>query len=185
MVKYWPSVCDLLRKRVLALGWSDGLASWASSLRFKHKNKPNHLTALENRFTQVTLAPKLSNMPFFWLLLLQKNSSTHYFSKQLFCICCDAVMGNMQETGPPSGSSLSLMCCRYVPVSSLTSSVVVMGHSSSSNSRRWILGLSPGEMQQDTEPPIVDLQLSCRGRHRFPYNRGGNHRLLGSTCGSS
>lgn len=30
--KYQPSVCDLLRNRVLALGWSDGLASWASSV---------------------------------------------------------------------------------------------------------------------------------------------------------
>lgn len=37
--KNWPSVCDLLRKRVLALGWSDGLASWASSARCKYENE--------------------------------------------------------------------------------------------------------------------------------------------------
>lgn len=35
--KHLPSVCDLLRKRVLALGWSEGLASWASSAAPNHE----------------------------------------------------------------------------------------------------------------------------------------------------
>lgn len=34
-LQFSPSDWDLLRKRVLALGWSDGLASWARSATFK------------------------------------------------------------------------------------------------------------------------------------------------------
>lgn len=32
-LQFSPSDWDLLRKRVLALGWSDGLASWARSVK--------------------------------------------------------------------------------------------------------------------------------------------------------
>ena len=43
--KYRPSVWDLLRKRVLALGWSDGFSSWASSVGSKcKKNKKKTAT---------------------------------------------------------------------------------------------------------------------------------------------
>lgn len=44
--EYWPSVCDLFRKRVLALGWSDGLASWASSVT--RNNESSTQTVFKN-----------------------------------------------------------------------------------------------------------------------------------------
>lgn len=136
---------------MLALGWSDGLASWASSemskLLFIALTEQNYALTDHVGLQEYTNDVHSSRLTY------GKHSGV--------------------RLNPPSGSSLSLMCCRYVPVSSLTSSVVVMGHSSSSTSLLWILGLSPGEMQQDTEPPIVDLQLICYSQHRFPYNRGG------------
>ncbi|KAF3857431.1 hypothetical protein F7725_009291 [Dissostichus mawsoni] len=146
-----------------------------------------HLVPAENRH-------EMSLLEFSCIGLQQHNGSFMVERKHSHVLHCDVFedlavvdvphslvvpdLGGQQDGAendplPVTGTDVHLSVRQQpfqVPVSSLTSSVVVMGHSSSSTSLLWILGLSPGEMQQDTEPPIFDLQQSCYSQQCFPYN---------------
>lgn len=62
---FLPSDWDLLRKRVLALGWSDGLASWARSATFKKPQKTVENCTRQDNFweTALDVQPTVGQLP--------------------------------------------------------------------------------------------------------------------------